>query len=295
LNGSQWLPFYIDRGAKEQPMVIDLKQPQVMGVLNVTPDSFSDGGHYLKKDIAIRRAASMVSEGASIIDVGGESTRPGAKAISDEEQLERVLPVILSIASRVDVAISIDTSSPVVIRAAADAGVFMINDVFALRRDGALDAAAETDCAICLMHMQGEPRGMQDNPTYNNIIGEVGDFLCDRVDACLDKGISLERCVVDPGFGFGKTDRHNIELLAKLDRLQVRGLPILVGLSRKRTLGVLTDRDVDNRLAAGIAAAVIAFERGATIIRTHDVAAVVDALKIATAVREVQNSDTRTD
>ena len=276
-------------------MLIDLKQPQVMGVLNVTPDSFSDGGQYLKKEVAIRRAETMAGEGASIIDVGGESTRPGAKTISDQEQLDRVLPIITSIANRVDVAMSIDTSSPVVMRAAAAAGASMINDVFALQLDGAIDAAAETECAICLMHMQGEPRGMQDDPTYDNIIGEIGDFLSDRVDACLAKGIGTERIVVDPGFGFGKTDRHNIELLANLDRLQVRGLPILVGLSRKRTLGILTERDVDDRLAAGIAAAVIAFERGATIIRTHDVAVTVDALKIATAVREAQTTDTRTD
>lgn len=276
-------------------MVIDLKHPQVMGVLNVTPDSFSDGGRYLKKDVAIRRAETMASEGASIIDVGGESTRPGAVKISDQEQLERVLPVIMSIASRVDVAISIDTSEPVVMRAAAEAGVSMINDVFALRLDGALVAAAETECAICLMHMQGEPHGMQEDPTYNDVIREVGKFLSGRVTACLDNGISMERIIVDPGFGFGKTDRHNVELLANLDLLQVCGSPILVGLSRKRTLGILTGRDVDHRLAAGIAAAVIAFERGATIIRTHDIAATVDALKIATAVREAQTTDTRVD
>jgi dihydropteroate synthase len=231
----------------------------------------------------------MVEQGASIIDVGGESTRPGANEVSDQEQLDRVLPVITAIAAQVDVAISIDTSSPVVMRTAAEAGVFMINDVFALRRDGALNAAAETSCAICLMHMQGEPRAMQDNPVYDDVIDEVGTFLCDRVTTCIDNGIGMERIVVDPGFGFGKTDRHNIELLANLDRLQVRGLPILVGLSRKRTLGNLTGRDVENRLAAGIAAAVIAFERGATIIRTHDIAATADALKIAMAVREAQN------
>ena len=274
---------------KTEPVIIDLNQPRIMGVVNVTPDSFSDGGRYLNKDAAIGHAELMVEQGASIIDVGGESTRPGANEVSDQEQLDRVLPVITAIATHDDVAISIDTSSPVVMKAAAEAGAFMINDVFALRRDGALNAAAETGCAICLMHMQGEPRAMQDNPVYDDVVDEVGTFLCDRITACVDSGIGMERIVVDPGFGFGKTDRHNIELLANLDRLQVRGLPILVGLSRKRTLGNLTGRDVENRLAAGIAAAVIAFERGATIIRTHDVAATADALKIAMAVREAQN------
>ena len=274
---------------KVEPVIIDLNQPRIMGVLNVTPDSFSDGGRYFDKDAAIGHAESMLEQGASIIDIGGESTRPGATEVSDQEQLDRVLPVITAIAGHVDVAVSVDTSSPLVMKAAAEAGVLMINDIFALRRDGALQAAAETGCAICLMHMQGEPRAMQDNPVYDDVIDEVGRFLCDRVTACVDNGIGMQRIVVDPGFGFGKTDKHNIELLASLDRLQVRGLPILIGLSRKRTLGNLTGRDVENRLAAGIAAAVIAFERGATIIRTHDVAATADALKIAMAVREAQN------
>jgi dihydropteroate synthase len=274
-----------------ESVIIDLTQPQVMGVLNVTADSFSDGGQFLDTDVAIRHAESMLEQGASIVDVGGESTRPGAQQIPDQEQLDRVLPVITAVANRVDVAISIDTSSAAVMRAAAAAGAVMINDVYALRREGALDAAAETGCAVCLMHMQGEPRGMQDKPTYDDVIGEISDFLDDRVMACLDKGISRDRIVVDPGFGFGKTDSHNIELLAKLDRLQIRGLPILVGLSRKRTLGRLTGRNVEDRLAAGIAAAVIAFQRGATIVRTHDVAATVDALRIATAVREAQTID----
>ena len=277
---------------KAGAVVLDLRQPQVMGVLNVTPDSFSDGGRYFDTDVAVRRAESMATEGAAIVDVGGESTRPGAEKISRQEELDRVLPVVEAIASRIEVAISIDTSTPAVISAAARVGAGLINDVFALRLEGALAAAAATDCAICLMHMQGEPRAMQDNPVYDDVVGEIGGFLRDRVNACVDNGIDIERIIVDPGFGFGKTDSHNIELLAKLDRLEVLGRPILVGLSRKRTLGSLTGRDVENRLPAGIAAAVLAFERGASIIRTHDVAATVDALRIAAAVLEVQTGAT---
>lgn len=273
-------------------VVLDLQQPKVMGVLNVTPDSFSDGGRYFDTDVAIRHAESMVAEGAAIIDVGGESTRPGAEKISEQEELDRVLPVVEAIAGRIDAAISIDTSTPAVMKAATAAGAGLINDVFALRLDGALAAAAATDCAICLMHMQGEPRAMQDNPVYDDVVGEISDFLRDRVTACIDNGINVERIIVDPGFGFGKTDKHNIELLAKLDRLEVLERPILVGLSRKRTLESLTGRDIENRLPAGIAAAVLAFERGASIIRTHDVAATVDALKIAAAVCEAQTSAT---
>lgn len=277
---------------KAGAVVLDLQQPQVMGVLNVTPDSFSDGGRYIDMDVAVRHAESMATEGAAIVDVGGESTRPGAAKISEQEELDRVLPVVEAIASRIEVVISIDTSTPVVMTAAAGAGVGFINDVYALRLEGALAAAAATDCAICLMHMQGEPRAMQDDPIYDDVVGEIGDFLRDRVNACADSGINIERIIVDPGFGFGKTDSHNIELLAKLDRLEVLGRPILVGLSRKRTLGSLTGRDVENRLPAGIAAAVLGFERGASIIRTHDVAATVDALRIAAAVLEAQTNAT---
>jgi len=277
---------------KTGAVVLDLPQLQVMGVLNVTPDSFSDGGRYFDTDVAVRCAESMATEGAAIVDVGGESTRPGAEKISQQEELDRVLPVVEAIASRIEVAISIDTSTPAVMSAAAGVGAGLINDVFALRLEGALAAAAATDCGICLMHMQGEPRAMQDNPMYDNVVGEIGDFLRDSVNACVDNGIDIERIIVDPGFGFGKTDSHNIELLAKLDRLEVFGRPILVGLSRKRTLGSLTGRDVENRLPAGIAAAVLAFERGASIIRAHDVAETVDALRIAAAVLEVQTSAT---
>jgi len=274
----------------EGSVIPDFQQAQVMGVLNVTPDSFSDGGRYLETDEAVRHAAAMAADGAAIVDVGGESTRPGASKVSEQEEVDRVLPVIEAVAARIDVAISIDTSTPVVMTAAAAAGVVLINDVFALRKEGALAAAAATSCHVCLMHMQGEPRAMQENPEYDNVVNEVCDFLAGRISACVDGGIDRECLIADPGFGFGKTDRHNLELLANLDRLQSLGVPILAGLSRKRTLGNLTGRDVADRMPAGIAAAVLAFERGATIIRTHDVAATVDALRIAVAVREAQTS-----
>lgn len=275
---------------REGSVIPDLQQAQVMGVLNVTPDSFSDGGRYFETDEAVRRAEAMAAEGAAIVDVGGESTRPGAEKVSEQEEIDRVLPVIEAVAAGIEVAISIDTSTPAVMTAAAAAGAVLINDVFALRKEGALAAAAATGCHVCLMHMQGEPRAMQESPEYDNVVNEVCDFLAGRISACVEGGIDRERLIADPGFGFGKTDRHNLELLANLDRLQSLGVPILAGLSRKRTLGNLTGRDVDDRMPAGIAAAVLAFERGAKIIRTHDVAATVDALRIAVAVREAQTS-----
>ena len=234
----------------------------------------------------MRHAESMAADGAAIIDIGGESTRPGAAEVSGQQELDRVLPVIEAIASRVEVAISIDTSKPEVMRAAANAGAGMLNDVYALRHEGALQAAADTGCAICLMHMRGEPRDMQNAPAYDDVAGEVCDFLAERVSACVDGGIQVQRILIDPGFGFGKADEHNIELLAKLELLQTIDRPILVGLSRKRTLGNLTGRDGGQREAAGIAAAVLAYLGGARIIRSHDVAATVDALTIAAAVHK---------
>jgi len=269
-------------------VTLDLQHPHVMGVLNVTPDSFSDGGRFFDTDDAVRHAESMAADGAAIVDIGGESTRPGASEISVQQELDRVLPVIEAIASRIDVAISIDTSKPAVMRAAAGAGAGMINDVYALRQRGAMQAAAATDCAICLMHMQGEPRDMQVRPAYDDVTREVCGFLAERVSACIDGGIRAQRIMVDPGFGFGKADRHNIELLAKLDLLQILDRPILVGLSRKRTLGNLTGRDAGQREAAGVAAAVLAYLGGARIIRSHDVAATLDALKLAGAVNRWQ-------
>jgi dihydropteroate synthase len=263
---------------------LDLEGPAVMGILNLTPDSFSDGGRFVRLDAAIRQAERMAAEGASIIDIGGESSRPGASAVPAQEEIERVVPLIEAIAGRIGVPLSVDTSKPDVMRAAVAAGATMLNDVYALRRDGALAMAASLDVAVCLMHMQGEPRTMQVNPVYDDVAGEVAQFLSGRVTACVAAGIARERIVVDPGFGFGKTDRHNIELLANLERIRALGLPLLVGLSRKNTLGKLTGQRVEGRLAAGIAAAVLAAERGAHIVRTHDVGATLDALKVTAAV-----------
>ena len=265
---------------------LNLDRPLVMGVLNVTPDSFSDGSKFLATDAAIRQAERMFEAGAAIVDVGGESTRPGAERISEDEELERVIPVIEAISDGTDIAVSIDTSKPGVMRAAVAAGASMINDVYALRQEGAVDAAAELGVAVCLMHMQGAPGTMQENPDYQDIPGDILDFLSERVAVCRDAGIQDETLVVDPGFGFGKTHEHNVHLLASLERFQELGMPLLVGLSRKRTLGALTGKDVEERLAAGIAAAVLAVERGAHIVRTHDVDETVDALKIASAVMQ---------
>jgi dihydropteroate synthase len=262
---------------------MDLSRPVVMGVLNVTPDSFSDGGRFATVDAAVIKARQMAAEGAAIIDVGGESTRPGAAEVSEDEEISRVVPVIEAMAG-LRVAISIDTSKPRVMQAAVGAGASIVNDVYALRRDGALAMAASLDVAVCLMHMQAEPRTMQDNPQYDDVTGEVTAFLSGRVAACMDAGVSRERIVVDPGFGFGKNARHNLELLANLGRVGALGLPLLVGLSRKSTLGQLTGRPVGERLAAGVAAAVLAVERGAHIVRTHDVGATLDALQVTAAV-----------
>ncbi len=265
---------------------LSLDRPLVMGVLNVTPDSFSDGGKFFATDAAIRQAERMFEAGAAIVDVGGESTRPGAGQISEDEELDRVIPVIETISDGTDIAVSIDTSKPGVMRAAVNAGASMINDVYALRQDGAVEAASELDVAVCLMHMQGEPGTMQQNPGYQDIPGDILDFLSKRITACRDAGIDDEKIVIDPGFGFGKTHEHNVRLLASLDRFQELGMPLLVGLSRKSTLGALTGKDVEERLPAGIAAAILAVERGAHIVRTHDVDETIDALKIASAVMQ---------
>lgn len=261
-----------------------LPAPCVMGILNVTPDSFSDGGRFLDESQALRRAEHMAEAGAAIIDVGGESTRPGSQPVGAQEEIDRVVPVIEAIRGAVDVPISIDTSKPEVMRAGVAAGAAMINDVLALRRDGALKATGELGVPVCLMHMQGEPRSMQDNPHYDDVVAEVADFLDKRIDACLAAGIKEDRIIVDPGFGFGKSPRHNIQLLANLRQLRVRGRPVLIGVSRKSTLGTLTGRGVDEREAASVAAAVISILNGADIIRAHDVRATVDALEVASAV-----------
>jgi len=265
---------------------LSLDRPLVMGVLNVTPDSFSDGGKFFATDAAIRQAERMFAAGAAIVDVGGESSRPGAGQISEDEELDRVIAVIETISDGTDIAVSIDTSKPGVMRAAVNAGASMINDVYALRQDGAVEVASELDVAVCLMHMQGEPGTMQENPGYQDIPGDILDFLSKRITACRDAGIDDEKIVIDPGFGFGKTHEHNVRLLASLDRFQELGMPLLVGLSRKSTLGALTGKDVEERLPAGIAAAILAVERGAHIVRTHDVDETIDALKIASAVMQ---------
>ncbi|MDH3906661.1 MAG: dihydropteroate synthase [Gammaproteobacteria bacterium] len=266
------------------PLEFDV--PAVMGILNVTPDSFSDGGRFTGHEAALRQAATMARDGAAIIDVGGESTRPGAADVSEQEELDRVLPVIEAVVAAVDVPVSIDTSKPSVMRAAVAAGASMINDIRALREDGALQAAVELGCPVCLMHMQGKPRTMQQEPVYGDVVAEVAEFLAGRVRACVAAGVAEDRIIVDPGFGFGKKPRHNIELLSNLRQLQSVGRPILAGLSRKSTLGELTGRGVGERLPASIAAAVIAVIEGATIVRVHDVRETVDALRVAAAVLE---------
>jgi dihydropteroate synthase len=260
-----------------------------MGVLNVTPDSFSDGGHFSQIDNARRHAERMAEEGAAIIDIGGESTRPGADDVCEAQELERVLPIIEAVRDAVDLPVSIDTSKPAVMRQAVEAGAVMINDVLALQEPGALDAAADLGVMVCLMHMQGRPRTMQASPEYADVAAEVTEFLGGRVESCVRAGISRDRIIVDPGFGFGKTRTHNVELLANLRQLQTIGLPVLVGLSRKSSIGDLTGRPVNDRLAGSISAAVLAVMNGAQIVRAHDVKETVDALRIASAVMEVTN------
>jgi dihydropteroate synthase len=257
-----------------------------MGILNITPDSFSDGGRFTAPATALLHAERMAREGAAIIDIGGESTRPGAKAVSEQEEIDRVVPVIEAVHGAVNVPISVDTSKPGVMRAAVGAGAVMINDVRALRMDGALEVAAELQQPVCLMHMQGQPRTMQRDPRYDDIVGEVTQFLRDRVAQCRQAGLAEDLIVIDPGFGFGKTPSDNVDLLANLRQLLDIGRPLLIGVSRKSTLGVMTGREVDGRLSAGIAATVMAVERGAHIVRAHDVAETVDALRIARAVIE---------
>ncbi len=263
-----------------------------MGVLNSTPDSFSDGGALyrgdrLDVDIALRAAEDMVARGAQILDIGGESTRPGARPISADEEMQRVLPLVEAIAARFDVIISVDTSTPELMRQAAVLGAGLINDVRALEREGALEAAAETGLPVCLMHMQGQPDTMQRDPNYGDVVTEVGEYLAQRVAACEAIGIDRQRLLLDPGFGFGKSVEHNLQLLDGLPHLAKLGLPLLVGLSRKSMIGKLIGREVGQRLPASLALAVLAAERGAAIIRTHDVAATADALAMCVALREV--------
>ena len=263
---------------------LDLQRPVVMGVLNLTPDSFSDGGRYVEPDQALARALALAAEGAAIIDLGGESTRPGADPVTAEEERSRVLPVLERLRPRTRAILSVDTSKPELMRAAAAAGADLINDVYALRAPGALEAAAESGCAVCLMHMQGEPRTMQRAPQYTDVVAEVHAFLRERVGACRAAGIADERLVLDPGFGFGKTLEHNLTLLRHLEELRIDGLPILAGLSRKSMIGTITGKLSRERVHGSVAAALIAAQNGARILRVHDVAATVDALKVLAAV-----------
>ena len=268
--------------------LLDLSRPVVMGILNVTPDSFSDGGAYPDTAQAAARARQMVEEGAELIDVGGESTRPGAAAVDSETEISRVVPVIEAIRASCDAVISIDTSKPEVMQAAVAAGAAFINDVRALREPGALEVAASLEVAVCLMHMQGQPRTMQDAPDYDDVVTDVAAFLGERVESCCRAGMARERLVIDPGFGFGKTLRHNLLLLNNLHRLTEFGLPVLVGISRKSMIGAILDRAVDQRLYGSLAAATISLMKGASIIRTHDVAPTVDALRVVTALGAVR-------
>ncbi|HAV87106.1 dihydropteroate synthase [Stutzerimonas balearica] len=264
--------------------VLDLARPQVMGILNVTPDSFSDGGRFTGRDAALRHAAQMVAAGAAFIDVGGESTRPGARQVSPTEELERVAPVVEAIARDLDVVISVDTSTPAVMREVARLGAGLINDVRSLQRDGALDAAAATGLPVCLMHMLGEPADMQDDPRYENVTAEVRQFLAARMDACEAAGIGRERIILDPGFGFAKTVEHNLSLFKNLQQLETLGRPLLVGVSRKSMIGKVLGREVDGRLYGSLALAALAVAKGASIIRVHDVAETVDVVRMIAAV-----------
>lgn len=277
---------------------LDLSQPRVMGILNTTPDSFSDGGqHYrngrLSLDLVLTRAQQMLNEGADIIDVGGESTRPGAAPVSEAEELERVVPVVEVLVRELGAIVSVDTSTPVVMREAAVAGAGMLNDIRALQRDGALDAAAATGLPVCLMHMQGQPTTMQESPRYREPVDDVKQFLRERVSACEQAGIARQRLVLDPGFGFGKNLNHNLELLRRLPEFAELGCPLLVGLSRKSMLGELLGRDVSERLPGSLALAMAAAERGASIIRVHDVAATADVLKVLRALKPTDSSTTK--
>ncbi|WP_026375120.1 dihydropteroate synthase [Aestuariibacter salexigens] len=259
---------------------LDLSSPRIMGILNVTPDSFSDGGRFAALDLALEQAEKMIAEGADIIDVGGESTRPGAQAVSLEHELDRVVPVIEAISRRFDVVVSVDTSKAGVMREAVNAGAGLINDVRALQEPQALEVAAQLNVPVCLMHMQGQPRTMQSNPHYNNVVEDVFAFLQQRIEQCIAAGISQQQIIIDPGFGFGKTLVHNYTLLNALERFHALNVPVLAGMSRKSMLGQLLERETDERLAGSIAVATVAAQKGAQIIRVHDVKETVDAVKI---------------
>ena len=268
--------------------VLDLAHTHVMGILNVTPDSFSDGGRFSQRDAALRHAEAMVAAGATLIDVGGESTRPGARAVSPVEELERIGPVVEALSRELDVIISVDTSTPAVIRETARLGAGLINDVRSLRREGALDAAAATGLPVCLMHMCGEPGDMQDNPQYEDLVGEVSAFLLERMEQCAAVGIPRERIILDPGFGFAKNLQHNLSLFKHMEALHALGRPLLVGVSRKSMIGQVLGRPVAERLSGGLALAAMAMIKGARILRVHDVAETVDVVRMIAAVESAE-------
>jgi len=273
---------------------LTLDRPRVVGVINVTPDSFSDGGQFADVDAAVSHGLRLAEEGADMLDIGGESTRPGAHDVSIDEELKRVIPVIEQLAARTSLPIAIDTSKPEVMRAGVAAGAGMINDVYALRREGAMDAVAELRVPVCLMHMQGEPRSMQDAPHYDDVVGDVHRFLTDRLFSCEISGIDRRKVMVDPGFGFGKDMEHNLALLRRLERFADLGSGVYVGLSRKSMIGTLTGRKQPaDRAAGSVAAALIAVQRGARMVRVHDVAATVDALKVWHAVQSGDKPERR--
>lgn len=265
---------------------LDMSLCHVMGVLNVTPDSFSDGGRFNRPDLALERARQMVSDGAGFIDIGGESTRPGATPVSVQEELDRVCPVVEAVVRELDAVVSVDTSAPEVMTETAKLGAGLINDVRALQREGAPEAAAHADIPVCIMHIQGEPDTMQDRPAYRNVRREVSAFLTERMRVAEQAGVRPENIVLDPGFGFGKSLAHNLKLLASLEQLQILGHPLLVGMSRKSMLGHITGREVHERLPASLAAATIAAMKGASIIRVHDVRETVDAVRVVAAMKE---------
>lgn len=267
--------------------ILDLSSPKVMGVLNVTPDSFSDGGKFNSVDYALRHAEKLVEEGAAIIDVGGESTRPGAKIISAQEELDRVAPIVEAIYKNIDTIISVDTSTPEVMQAAAQWGAGLLNDVRALRREGAVEMAAQLKLPVCLMHMLGEPQTMQQEPHYEgDVVSVIRDYLSERIKTCMAAGIDKSRLLIDPGFGFGKTLQHNLHLLNHLEEFKMLGVPILVGMSRKSMIGQVINKPFEERLHAGLALTTLAVLKGAHIIRVHDVAPTVDAIKMTCAVME---------
>ena len=268
--------------------VLDLAHTHVMGILNVTPDSFSDGGRFSQLDAALRHARAMVDAGATLIDVGGESTRPGARMVSPLEELERVAPIVELIHRELDVIISVDTSTPAVMREVARLGAGLINDVRSLRREGALDAAAATGLPVCLMHMLGEPGDMQDNPQYRDIVGDVGEFLVERVAQCAAVGITPDHIILDPGFGFAKNLQHNLSLFKHMDALHALGRPLLVGVSRKSMIGLALNRPVGERLHGSLALAALAIVKGARILRVHDVAETVDVVRMLAAVESAE-------